>query len=169
MQLQLDPYESLKSSKSSYTGRDSPRSVSSPFHSPAPPRTPLPSHESFPLPPLVVSIHHTFTLAEGKGTEDSSVGITIDSAKLKFSPFLAVFVEEAMYYSKQFLSSDEASSPDNSDAYPSTPTTPMSAHQAAADPKTPNSSGRGSVTVAVKFNPTTIILMGGEFTEIVCT
>ena len=127
----------------------------SPFHSPPLPRAPLPSHESFPLPPLVLSIHHTFTLAEGKGVEDSSVGITIDSAKLRFTPFLAIFLEEMMYCSSLF---------------PAPVYIPTRAPPTPAMPSQPTaSSGRGSVTVAIKLNPTTLILEGGGVTEIVCT
>lgn len=127
----------------------------SPFHSPPPSRTPLPSHESFPLPNLVISVHHTFTLAEGKGTEDSSVGITIDSAKLRFTPFLAIFIEEMLYCSSLFPAP----------VYVPTRAPPIP----TAPPQSPASSGRGSVTVAIKFNPTTLILEGGGVTEIVCT
>lgn len=141
-------------SKSSYPLADS---AGAPFHSPPPPKAPSPSQESFPLPPLVVSIHHTFTLAEGKGNEDSSIGITIDSAKLRFTPFLAIFLEEMMYCSSLFPAPvyvPSRSAPSPTAATPSQP---------------PASTGRGSVTVAIKFNPTTLILEGGSVTEIVCT
>ncbi len=124
------------------------------------PRKPTPTHESFPLPTLLVSLHHTFTLSEGKSSSDSAVGIRIKSANFRFSPFLAVFIDEAMYYSALRKSYQ-----------PNVPSPPLNPNSNATSPSPPASpaSTRGTATVAIKMEPVIVVLEGGDTTEIVCT